>query len=100
MIFFQYELNNVIAIDSKLHNKFHAWKGGANKSCTAEDFLEWLQVQSHEIIDGCDSELACQAAAISNIKRRIQQLRPVLDAREEGSKATAESPPTYPRRGT
>ncbi len=86
--FFQYEINNVIAIDSKLHNAFHSWMGGFNKSCTAEDFLKWLKVQSDEIFEGCDDEVTQEAAAIANIKRRIQLLRPVLDAREEVSEVS------------
>ena len=84
--FLQYEINNVIAIDSKLHIAFHSWMGGFNKSCTAEDFLQWLKIQSDEIFDGCDDEVAQEAAAIANIKRRIQLIRPALDIREEDSK--------------
>ena len=85
-VFFQYEINNVIAIDSKLHNDFHSWMGGFNKSCTAEDFLTWIKAQSHEIFEGCDDEVAQEAAAIANIKRRIQILKPALDSREEASR--------------
>ena len=57
--------------------------GGFNKSCTAEDFLTWIKAQSHEIFEGCDDEVAQEAAAIANIKRRIQILKPALDLREE-----------------
>ena len=75
----RYEIHNVIAIDEELHKAFHAYMGGSKKSCTAEDFLEWLKVQSHEIFRGCEDEVACEASAISNVKRRIQFLHSVLD---------------------
>ena len=57
--------------------------GGSIKACTAEDFLEWLKVQSHEIFRGCEDEVACEASAISNVKRRIQFLHFVLDWKED-----------------
>ena len=64
--------------DEDLHKAFHAYMGGFKKSCTAEDVLEWLKVQSHEIFSGCEDEVACEASAISNIKRRIQLLSSLL----------------------
>jgi len=86
--FLQYELNNIIAIDSILHKDFHAWMKGFDKSCTAEDFLESLQMQPDEIFGKGEGSSSLQVSAIANVKRRIQFLRPALDAMEPVQKIT------------
>ncbi len=75
----QYEMHNIIAIDNDLHNAFHAYMGGSKQPCTAEDFLDWVKVQSHEIFRGCEDPVAFEAAAIANIKTRIQFLKFALE---------------------
>ncbi len=79
-------MKNIIIIDFRLHNEFHSWMRGTEKSCTAEDFLEWIQLVPEDIF-GEKNLKSLQAEAIANIKQRIQYLRPILDSMEASRRA-------------
>ncbi len=53
--------------------------GGSKEPIRAEDFLDWVKVQSNAIYRGCEDPVAFEAAVIANIKTRIQFLKSALD---------------------
>lgn len=75
------ELNNLIAVDAKLHRDFHQWNGGHSKSCTPEDFLKWIEIYADDIFGDLDDPVARQAEAMANVRKRISMLRPIVDSR-------------------
>jgi hypothetical protein len=75
------EANNLIAIDSRLHDDFHQWNGGRSKPCTPEDFLAWIELHADDIFSNLDDPIGRQADAVANIKRRIEMLRPIVNSR-------------------
>ncbi|KPQ37937.1 MAG: hypothetical protein HLUCCO16_15200 [Phormidium sp. OSCR] len=45
--------DNILTIDKKLHEDFHQWHGGTQKTCTIDDFInyvEWRYPEKHELI--------------------------------------------------
>lgn len=82
--FLRYELTNLIAMDGLLHERFHQWMGGTRKSCTGDDLLQWLMENAHEIFGDSKKSLTQQAAAMANLHRRMQILRPAVNARNSG----------------
>ncbi|WP_242541420.1 hypothetical protein [Phormidium pseudopriestleyi] len=45
--------DNILTIDKRLHEDFHQWNGGTQKTCTIDDFIdyvEWLYPDKHELI--------------------------------------------------
>lgn len=75
------ELNNLIAIDAKLHSDFHQWNGGFSKPCTPESFLTWIEQHADDIFANIDDPIARQADVVANVKRRIAMLRPIVTSR-------------------
>jgi hypothetical protein len=47
------DIDNIITITEQIHDDFHQWNGGYQKSCTIDDFIqyvEWLYPQKHKEI--------------------------------------------------
>ncbi|WP_254565460.1 hypothetical protein [Oscillatoria sp. HE19RPO] len=47
------EPENILTIDKRLHEDFHQWNGGTQKTCTIDDFIEyveWRYPDKHELI--------------------------------------------------
>lgn len=36
--------DNIITINEDLHQEFHQWMGGKDKSCTIEDFIQFIEL--------------------------------------------------------
>ncbi|MDY7021383.1 MAG: hypothetical protein SWJ54_08470 [Cyanobacteriota bacterium] len=51
--FLSVDPDNILTVVSEIHEDFHQWNGGCNKSCTIDDFIEyveWRYPQKHEVI--------------------------------------------------
>ena len=72
------ELVNIIVIDKIWHKKFHEHMGGTGKSCTPEDFKDWVLAYSHEIYADSEFSINYQAKAINSINKRIKMLSPLF----------------------
>jgi hypothetical protein len=47
------DIDNIITITEQIHDDFHQWNGGYQKSCTIDDFIqyvEWRYPQKHKEI--------------------------------------------------
>jgi len=47
------DLDNILTIDKQVHEDFHQWNGGNNRTCTIHDFIEyveWRYPEKHEVI--------------------------------------------------
>jgi len=81
--FLRCESINLIVINAQLHDAFHAWMGGTKKSCSGEDLLQWLQMNSDEIFRNCDDPISQQAMAITTLQQRLKILLPAVAAHQQ-----------------
>lgn len=54
------EVDNLITIDHKIHKDFHQYNGGSSKSCTIDDFIEYIDLDYPE----------CHKAILMLLKRK------------------------------
>lgn len=69
---------NILTIDKRLHEDFHQWNGGTQKTCTIDDFIDyvkWRYPEKHELILTLYNKQRGLMLKLPQIQRTFQESR-------------------------
>ncbi|MFO7032332.1 hypothetical protein B9T07_20930 [Limnospira fusiformis CCALA 023] len=70
--------DNILTIDKRLHEDFHQWHGGTQKTCTIDDFIdyvEWRYPDKHELILTLHNKQRVLMFKLAQVQRTLPESR-------------------------
>ncbi|AMW29425.1 hypothetical protein [Arthrospira platensis] len=70
--------DNILTIDKRLHEDFHQWNGGTQKTCTIDDFIdyvEWRYPDKHELILTLHNKQRVLMFKLAQVQRTLPESR-------------------------
>lgn len=70
--------DNILTIDKRLHEDFHQWNGGYNKTCTIDQFInyvEWRYPEKHELILTLHNKRRVLMIKLAQLQRTLPESR-------------------------
>ena len=70
--------DNILTIDKRLHEDFHQWNGGTQKTCTIDDFIdyvEWRYPEKHELILTLHNKQRVLRLKLAQVQRTLPESR-------------------------
>jgi hypothetical protein len=70
--------DNILTIDKRVHEDFHQWNGGTKKTCTIDDFInyvEWRYPEKHELILTLHNKRGVLMIKLAQVQRTLPESR-------------------------
>ncbi|MBE9063524.1 hypothetical protein [cf. Phormidesmis sp. LEGE 11477] len=80
-------IDNIITIESSVHNEFHSWNGGSTNPCTIDDLIQFV---CERYADNDDA-----IAKLSNIKKIFAHVQPPSQRRPSNQRLLPEQKPGH-----